>query len=70
VPWSHRAPRSLAERPRCRAAARAGSLFPHGAGLYGRKESKKPRIAELKKAHEGTERRTLAHRRATSPRSR
>jgi hypothetical protein len=46
-----------------------GSFYPNGAGpwLQGKQ---KPRVAELKKANSVPKGRTLAHRRATSRRSR
>jgi hypothetical protein len=47
-----------------------GSLFTPPAQGHGYKGSKKPRVAELKKANAGPKRRTLAHSRATSRRSR
>jgi hypothetical protein len=45
-------------------------LLPPPARGHGRKEHEKPRIAELKKANAGPKGRTLAHKRATSRRSR
>ena len=69
--WSHRAPWSLAQRAPHAARLPVWALFyPTGAGPYGCKESEKPHIAELKKANAGPKGRTLAHRRATSRRSR
>ena len=61
-------------RPRGKTSAsenESGSvLLPPPARGHGCKEREKPRIGELKKANAGPKGRTLAHRRATSPRSR